>query len=338
MNPADPPECRRRGDVPPAMLKPARLPRLLRAALGDWLVIAACWFAMAQGPAPLLPLWVIVVAGRLHAHGVVQHDACHMRREAPTASSRMLELLAGYPIATTLPAMRYHHLRHHRHSGMRLDPYFKDGASSRLGPAVVGRLRGLVMPVAWIVRAYVGCAALVVPRLRNVYGRFFLGERSDADLRDHGEILRCLRAEPGQALFFLALLPLALYKPGAFAVGYALPLLVAGVCNANRVIAEHVHVPVDDRRPATIVATTLTHDWDWGGRLLLYPRNIGFHVAHHLHPTAAMDCLPALHAWYCEHEPGYGGRPTQPPQRFRITAWSSSPAQRHSRRPPWSSR
>jgi fatty acid desaturase len=306
MNLADRAECRRRGDVPPALLAPPKWNRLLRAALGDWFVIAACWLAMAQGTALLLPLWVIVVAGRLHALGVVLHDACHMRQQAPTAASRVLEWLAGYPIATTLPAMRYHHLRHHRHSGMHLDPYFKAGASSRLGPALAGRLRGLIMPVAWIVRAYVGCVALAVPRLRNFYGRVFLGERSDADLRNHREILRCLRAEPMQALFFLALLPLAVAAPGAVAVGYAVPLLLAGLCNANRVIAEHVHVPVADRSPAMIVATTHTHDWGWMGRLLLYPRNIGFHVAHHLHPTAAMDCLPALHAWYREHEPGYG--------------------------------
>ena len=70
-------------------------------------------------------------------------------------------------------------------------------------------------------------------------------------------------------------------------------------------LAEHLHVRVTDRRPATIVATTHTHDWGWAGKLFLYPRTIGFHTAHHLHPTVAMDCLPALHAWYRRNEPGY---------------------------------
>ena len=55
---------------------------------------------------------------------------------------------------------------------------------------------------------------------------------------------------------------------------------------------------------ATIVATTHTHGPSWAGRALLYPRNIGFHVVHHLHPRVAMECLPALHAWYRLNEPG----------------------------------
>ena len=86
-----------------------------------------------------------------------------------------------------------------------------------------------------------------------------------------------------------------------------LPLMLAGLFNANRVVAEHLHVRTTDRDPATIVATTRTHDWGLAGRLFLYPRNIGFHVAHHLHPTEAMHNLPALDAWYRANEPGYLG-------------------------------
>lgn len=295
----------RRADVPPALLRPARVGELLRAACVDWAAIGACWIAMAAGPAVLWPLWMLLVAGRLHALGVVLHDACHLRRAAPTAASRLLELLAGYPITSTLPAMRYHHLRHHRHSGMLLDPYFKPGASHRLLPSVLGRLRGPLMVLAWLLRGFFGCAALAWPRLRNAYGRVFFGDRSDVDLTRHAEIERCLRAEPAQALFFLALVPVVMLWPQAFLYGYLLPLMLAGLFNANRVVAEHLHVRTTDRDPATIVATTRTHDWGLAGRLFLYPRSIGFHVAHHLHPTVAMHNLPALDAWYRANEPGY---------------------------------
>jgi fatty acid desaturase len=295
----------RRTDIPPALLQPARLPMLLRAACIDWVVIIACWTAMYLGPHALWPLWMLLVAGRLHALGVVLHDACHMKRASPTASSRLLELLAGYPITSTLAAMRYHHLRHHRHSGMALDPYFKPGASHRFWPAMLGRLRGPVMVLAWFVRGFFGCAALAWPGLRNAYGRIFFGERSDLDLTRHAEIARCLRAEPSQALFFVALVPVALLLPQAFLVGCLLPLMLAGLFNANRVVAEHLHVRTTDRDPSTIVATTRTHDWGLAGRLFLFPRNIGFHVAHHLHPTVAMEHLPALDAWYRANEPGY---------------------------------
>lgn len=309
MNAAGDPACPRglvrRKDIPPALLQGARLGGLLRAAGADWLAILACWSAMALGPPLLWPLWMLLVAGRLHALGVVLHDACHLRRSAPSPGSRLLELLAGYPVTSTLPAMRYHHLRHHRHSGMPLDPYFKPGASSRPGPALIGRLRGPAMVAAWVVRPFFGCAALAWPRLRNAYGRVFFGDRSDADLTRHPEIVRCLRAEPAQAAFTLALVPVALLLPQAFLYGYLLPLLLAGLFNSNRVVAEHVHVRTADRAPSTIAATTRTHDWGIAGRLFLYPRNIGFHLAHHLHPTVAMEHLPALDAWYRANEPGY---------------------------------
>jgi fatty acid desaturase len=32
--------------------------------------------------------------------------------------------------------------------------------------------------------------------------------------------------------------------------------------------------------------------------MLLFPRNIGYHVVHHLYPQAALETLPQLHAWY----------------------------------------
>lgn len=294
---------RRRPDVPAALTRSAQLPDLLRAAAQDWLVILACWAAMAAGPAWLLPLGVLVVAGRLQALGVVLHDACHLRRTAGPAW-RWLEWVAGYPITTTLAGMRYHHLRHHRHNGTALDPYFKEGASERLVPAVLGRARGLLLPAAWIVRSFIGSIALAVPGLRNVYGRLFFGDRSGADLRQHAELLACLRAEPGQALFFLLLVPVALAWPLEFALAYALPLCLAGLGNAHRVIAEHLHVPVAGNSAATTLRTTRTH-LGWWRAWVLYPRNIGYHAAHHLHPNAAMRCLPALHAWYLANEPLY---------------------------------
>jgi fatty acid desaturase len=300
---------RRRGDVPAMLLQPARLSGLLRAAAADWLVIVACWGVLAFGGAWLAPFAVLVIAGRLHALGVVLHDACHMRRSGDGAGWRLLELLAGWPITTTLVAMRYHHLRHHRHSGTARDPYLKPGASHRWGPALWGRLRGLLLPPVWIVRTYVGTLALFVPGLRNVYARF-LGERSREDLRQQPELLACLRAEPPQAIFFLLLLPVALLEPRAFLVGYFLPLCLAGLCNANRVISEHVHVVVQGRGADRTVAHTVTHAGGAFDRLLLYPRSIGFHTVHHLHPMASMECLPALHAWYLRHDALY--RPPLP--------------------------
>src|SRR4051812_15572514 len=115
--------------LPAALLRPARVSTLIRYALADWAVIAACWIVLALAPAWwLFPMAWLIIAGRFHALGVVLHDACHMRaKQRDSALMPLLEMLAGYPIATSLAAMRYHHLRHHRHSGGPEDPYFRPG-------------------------------------------------------------------------------------------------------------------------------------------------------------------------------------------------------------------
>lgn len=286
--------------VPPGAppLVRAELPRLLRYAVADWLVIVVTWLLLWLAPAWLYPLGLLVVAGRLHALGVVLHDACHMGRRARTEGLWLLQLLAAYPIATTMEAMRYHHLRHHRASGMAEDPYFKAGVSTDATLRMLYRLRGLLLVPVWIARGYVGAAALIVPALRPAYARYFLQDRSGTDVSGSAEVQACLREEPKQALFFTAVFAAAWQFPAIVGWGYLVPLVVAGAFNVNRVIIEHIHVRCMDRRPATVIATTVTHDWGLAGKLFLFPRNIGFHVVHHLYPQAALECLPALQQWH----------------------------------------
>jgi fatty acid desaturase len=300
-----PPSSSPRRPVPRDLLRPAGAGRLLWAALADWGVIALCWAAMAHAPAAVVAPAILVIAGRLHALGVVLHDACHRRRTAG-APWRILEVVAGLPVTTTLAGMRYHHLRHHRHVGTRLDPYWKPGASERWEAALAGRLRGLLLPAAWVVRCAVGTLALAAPHLREPYARVFLGDRSPRSARDDAELDACLKAEPAQLLFFAALVPVALAWPLAFALGYALPLCIAGLCNAHRVIAEHEHVLVDGTLSA-VVGITHTRG-AWWNRWLLYPRNIGYHVVHHVYPTAPLHTLPRLQAWY-DGGPAAASRP-----------------------------
>jgi fatty acid desaturase len=283
--------------LPVGLLRPARASTLVRHALADWAVIGACWVVLAVMDAGwLFPLAWLVIAGRFHALGVVLHDACHMRAsQRESALMPLVELLAGYPITTSLAAMRYHHLRHHRHSGGAEDPYFKPGISHDRWRRNVRRVLGLLLVPAWILRGFHGTAALAVPALRSSYARIFLQDRSGRDVSGSAEVMRCLRSEPPQALLFAVLITTTFYYP-VILVYYFVPLVLAGAFNVNRVIVEHVHVPCPDRRVESVLATTVTHDRGALGKLFLFPRNIGFHQAHHLYPTAALECLPALHA------------------------------------------
>jgi fatty acid desaturase len=208
--------------LPPALRRAVSVRALTNTALSDWLAIACCWLAVALTPAswwPLQSVWIVLIAGRLHALGVVLHDACHSRRRPEPAQVRWLQLLAGYPITTTLAAMRHHHLRHHRDSCMAQDPYLKPGASERWWPALRARGQGLLLVPTWVLRSFVGCAALHWPALRNGYARVLLGDRSGIDRRDDAQIVECLRAEPAQALFFALLATLAFWFPTAVALG-----------------------------------------------------------------------------------------------------------------------
>ena len=99
--------------VPKELLATPTTFTLIRYALSDWSIIAAIWLLAPHTPGAFYPLWVVLLAGRIHALGVVLHDAIHIPRGPKTPALRVCEILAGYPIGSTINAMRYHHLRHH---------------------------------------------------------------------------------------------------------------------------------------------------------------------------------------------------------------------------------
>lgn len=291
-----------RGDVPRDLLPTATVGTLLRMTVEEWGLIALLWTAMALSPAWVYWLLLLPLAGRFHALGVVLHDATHMPLRRKTAGVRVVEALCGYPIASTLNAMRYHHLRHHRDSGMETDPYYKSGEQGIVW-STLNTLRGLVLVPFWTVRALFGAFAYLVPAARNVYARVFLQERAPGDVRWRREVIDCARAEYGQLLFQAAIVALAVVWPAAVLWGYVVPVSVAGVLAARRVLIEHTYERVTDRRVETILAITNDNYLGWLGALALAPRNIGYHVVHHIHPQVTLAALPKLREWYQREHP-----------------------------------
>lgn len=296
----------KRRDAPLDLLLPATLGGLLRMAIEEWLVIGTCWVALAYAPDNvrpwLYPVFCLVIAGRLHALGVLLHDAAHLPLRRKTTLVYAIEILCGYPVASTVDAMRYHHLRHHRDSGMETDPYFKTGPQTPLWWLVnVGR--GALLLPGWTLRAIVGALSLVAPGLRTAYARIFLQDRSDEDLTSSREVLQCARAELGQLVFQAALVVAALRWPAPVLYGYLIPATITGLLSARRLLLEHTYEHARDRRIETILATTRDNHVDWLGQLLLAPRNVGCHVVHHIHPQAGLEQLPRLREWYRERHP-----------------------------------
>lgn len=302
----EPVEALSRAEVPRELLVAHAPSELLRFAAFEWAVMIACWIGMATLPwwtyAALMP----IVAGRLHALGVILHDAGHQPLRGKPPAMRALEILAGFPLLTTLNAMRYHHLRHHRDNGMPSDPYFKAGLEGRPWLYFVQVARGAVLVTFWGTRPIVAVLALASPRMRVAYARVFLQDKSTDDLAASREVLDCAKADLGQIVAQIGLLGLVIVAPGAVVFGWYIPSIVAGLLAAWRLLEEHDYRPATDRRVSTLLATTRDHHLAGPlDRLILAPRNIGHHVVHHLHPQVGLAHLPALRAWWVARHPSY---------------------------------
>jgi len=292
-----------RGEVPREPLKPATVPGLMRMAIEEWLMLGAIWAGMWLLPWWAYPALALLAAGRLHALGILMHDASHMAIRGKTVGVRLLEVLCAYPIATTLNAMRYHHLRHHRDSGMPSDPYYKRNLKGRPLMWVLNVVRGAVLIPFWTVRAPFGLLAVAFPGMRNAYGRVFLQDRSGEDLTHSREVVDCGRAELGQVLFQAPVIAAIALWPRELLLAYVIPVTITGLMAAWRLLVEHNYEPAEDRRIETILATTNDHHLGWWNELLLAPRNIGYHVIHHIHPQVGLTQLPAIRRWWVEHHP-----------------------------------
>ena len=260
-------------------------------------MILLLWAGALITPWWLYPLIAVLMAGRYHALGVILHDATHMPLRRKSMAIRFVEMFAGYPIATTLNAMRYHHLRHHRDSGMKTDPYYKAG-SQDFSWWAINSLRGIILVPFWYLRAVIGGISFLFPGLRNIYGHVFLQDSSEADLRNSVEIRDCALAEWGQIIFLAIVVLLVIQFPMVMIAGYLIPVSISGLLAARRLLLEHNYMPVKDRKVETIIATTNDNHMDLLGSLFLAPRNIGYHIVHHIHPQVRLGALPKLREWY----------------------------------------
>lgn len=273
----------------------ARADWLIGWALADWAVIFACWALMvAFDNVIVLVLGIVVVASRLHALGVVLHDACHRPSRRKTPSWWIVEALAGWPIGSTTEAMRYHHLRHHRLSGTPEDPYLHPLQDRGAWMRALLTARGALLPALWTSRAFVAPFALTVPAVRTFYGRTFLQDRSRKSLREHPEVVACARADLAQAGAHLLAMALIIGYELPFISFYLMPWMLAGMLNARRVIVEH-STGNAGLSQESVLETTNTHDAGVILNALLYPHNIGLHQAHHRFPTVSFPRLRFLH-------------------------------------------
>jgi fatty acid desaturase len=155
----------------------------------------------------------------------------------------------------------------------------------------------------WIVRSLFGSLVTFYKHatLVNIYRVIFLQDKNANSARGMMEAKACAKDDIAQLLFFVAVGIATVLWPKVLTMFYWVPVAIAGVLNAHRVIAEHRHVVRLDSSVESMLATTLTHTLSLPVQSILYPLNIGYHEAHHLFPTLKLEALNEANALLKSH-------------------------------------
>ncbi len=279
-------------------LPPATLRALSRLdPLRTWAHIAGEWIAIAAAVAlcerffhpALYVVAVLWIGARQHALGILMHDGAHRR----LFKSRLLndvvsEALLAWPIFLTTAAYRRTHFAHHRHVNTDDDPDFvrkrtdawRFPKSRRdLARLLLKDALGLSLP-QWV---------LMVLALSGLVPA---AERRET-LRARGPLVARI-AYYGAALAAIA----GLGVSREVLLYWLVPqwtwfMVIMHV----RSIAEHFAVENDD--VLTITRTTYPSLLE---RLFVCPKNVNYHLDHHLYPSVPFYRLPDLHARLLESE------------------------------------
>jgi fatty acid desaturase len=109
----------------------------------EWSLIAAALWMAAQWPW-LIPVAVLVIGSRQHALGVLGHEIVHRTVPVP---EWVVNVVAMWPIGTSVAGYRAFHLPHHRYLGTDKDPetHLKRRFAHRYNPSASLRWRLLTM-------------------------------------------------------------------------------------------------------------------------------------------------------------------------------------------------
>ena len=238
----------------------------------EWLgVVGAAWAAEAVGPWGLL-LSVPWIGARQHALAALAHEGTHGRLFPGRWNAALAEALCAWPLLMSTSAYRRVHLQHHAHLGTERDPDWVRARPDRWTPR------------RWREEERGPSGARRIAMLLGL-------ERRNAGLT---AMFTGSRPDPWRVLYMVALVALVTATGGWRLVGlhWLLPLLFAFLPAMRlRGIAEHWALQGGDERGA---ARTLLLSAP--ARWLLLPKNIHYHLEHHLYPSVPFHALPRLHA------------------------------------------
>ncbi len=257
------------------------------ALVFDWIVIA---LAIATGHHfsnifAYLPA-VAIIGGRMHALGVLMHEAAHGRMfKSRFANDWVGDLFAAWPIMLTVGGYRQNHMAHHRHTNTGSDP---DWVAKLDDPSFSfpQKARTLVTKAAGYL-----VAANSIRDLRRILPRLSKNGRHSL----HYKLARL------SFYLFWALLfyHLGIWK-SVFLYWLVPYMTVFFLVQHVRSVAEHFG-SMDYSNELTGTRTVKPLFWE---RWFFAPHNINYHLEHHLYPDVPFYNLPELHRQLIRN-PGY---------------------------------
>ena len=244
----------------------------------DWLVIiAAIVIAELTGSWLVWGVSVAVIAGRMHALGVLMHDFAHYRFiKNKQLSDWIGDIFLAWPIGTTVAGYRQNHLAHHRYVNTDRDPDW----TVKLGKRVY------TFPQEWRVPAtnFLGYF-IAVSTLRDMRMAFPRLHGGDGTSRS-----RLI----GRAIYYVFFAFIIIYSGliTQYIFYWAIPYFTLFFMILYvRSVAEHFGETMDYSSELTGTRTVVPYFWE---RWFFCPHNINLHGEHHLYPSVPFYNLPKL--------------------------------------------
>ena len=241
------------------------------------IVLAAVFAETVANPLTYL-FAVMLIGSRLHALGVLMHDATHYRLFGNRRLNEFAGELLAWLFLITLYGYRKNHFAHHRHLNTEADP---DWARKKNDPYFALPEDGKRVVILLLKGA---CGARFFTEARNVV-------RAKEVLQQVPKSLQIRRR-----VFYAAILASAAYWNLWLLLFkyWIVPLMtsLAFILYVRSVAEHHGGTMVWD---GDMLSGSRHLDATWWEKFILAPHNVHYHVDHHLYPSVPYYNLPKLH-------------------------------------------
>jgi len=263
--------------------------RAARAIAVEWLAIAAAIILCERfWNLPIFLFTVVFIGARQHALLVLGHEASHFALfKKKLRNDWAADLLLYWPMFLSVGVFRYFHQDHHRYLGTEKD---KNRELWR-----THTYEGTLAEDWQFPKSIAGLLLLLAKKLAFVEGIVWIVSGTGALF---------VRPEYRKKSWFYAAVRSVYYACAAVLVWrlhLAIDVLLYWIipyCTWHiaiqyiRIICEHSAIP-SNAPPYHLTRTTIPSFWE---KLLILPRNIGYHHEHHWFPSVPFYNLPRLHA------------------------------------------